>query len=116
MCVCALLNPYPCTPYSIRGIPQLQKTDLVLYRLARSVSFDGVIVCNGQFVVAGDSGGSSISPPGQTVPPLFSSREHTEQPQLVSPVISLPCHMILAVCNNTHGAGAVRSGNEMIHG
>ena len=44
--------------------------------------------------------------PGQTVTPLFSTREHTEQPQLVSPVISLPCHMIRAVCNNTQGAGA----------
>lgn len=102
----ALLIPYLYTPFRIRGIPKLQKSDLDHQRLARSVGFDRVIVCNGHFVVARDTGGSSISPPGQTVTPLFSSKEHTEQPQLVSPIISLPCHMIWAVCNNTQGAGA----------
>ena len=115
-CVDALLIPYPYTPFRKRGIPTLQKSDLVRYRLARSVGFDRVIVCNGHFVVSGDTGGSSIRPPGQTVTPLFSSREHTEKPQLVSPVISLPCHMIWAVCNNTQGLyGLPGTGNEMIH-
>lgn len=99
-------NPIPIPPSGWGESPKLQRSDLVHYRLARSVGFDRVIVCNGHFVVAGDAGGSSISPPGQTVTPLFASREHTEQPQLVSPVISLPCHMIRAVCNNTQGAGA----------
>lgn len=104
-CVDALI-PYPYTPGRIRGISKFQKSDLVHYRRARSAGFDRVIVCNGHFVVAGDIGGSSISPPGQTVTPLFASSEHTEQPQLVSPVISLSCHMIWTVCNNTQGAGA----------
>lgn len=104
----AQLIPYSYTPFRMRmrGIPELQKTDLVHYRLARSVGFDRVFVCNGRFVVAGDIGESSIRPPGQTVTQLFSSREHTEQPQLVSPVIFIPCHMIWAVCNNTQGASA----------
>lgn len=88
------------------GIPQVSKSYLVHYRLARSLHPYRVIVCNGHFVVAGDTGGSSISLPGQTVTPLFGRSEHTEKPQLVSPVISLPCHMICAVCNNTQGAGA----------
>lgn len=102
----AQLVPCPYIFFMIRGIPKLQRSDLVHYRLARSVGFDRVFVCNSHFVVAGDVGGSSIRPPGQTVAPLFSIREHTEQPQLVSPVIFLPCHMIWAVCNNTQGAWA----------
>lgn len=48
--------------------------------------------------------------------PTVWQGEHTEQPQLVSPVICLDCHMIQPVCNNTQGAEAGRSGNEMIHG
>lgn len=105
VCGCTT-NPIPLHPPQNKGNPKLQKSDLVHYRLARSVGFDRVIVCNGHFAVAGDMGGSSIRPPGQTVTPLFSTREHTEKPQLVSPVISLPCHMIWTVCNNTQGAGA----------
>lgn len=41
------------TPFRVRGIPKLQRKDLVHYRLARSAGFDRVIVCNGHFVVAG---------------------------------------------------------------
>lgn len=103
VCGCTT-NPLPIHPLLDKGNPQASKE--VHNRLARSVGFDRVIVCNGHYVVAGDIGGLSISLPGQTVTPLFASREHTEQPQLVSPVSSLPCHMIWAVCNNTQGARA----------
>lgn len=87
------------------GIPQLQMMDLVLYRLAESgpMALTGSLFTTGHSVVAGGSGGSGIRRPDQTVTSLFSIREQTEQPQLVSAVISLPCHMIRAVCKNTRG-------------
>ena len=96
----ALLISYPYTPCRMRGDPKVSKSNLAHSRPA------WVIVCDGHFVVAGDTGGSSINPPSQTVTLVFGCSEHMEQPQLVSPVISLPCHMIRAVCNNTRGAGA----------
>lgn len=82
-------SPIDVHPLQDKGKPQASR-DLVHYRLASSVSFDRVIVCH--FVVTGDRGGSSIKLPGLTVTLLFSTREHTEWPQLVSPVISPVSH------------------------
>lgn len=103
--------------------PIASNGDQVRRSLARLACLDRVPICNGHFCGrrgrggwGGAQEGRVSARPAKQSPHCLAERTHRTASISFPSNLALPCHMIRPVCNNTQGAEAGRSGNEMIHG
>lgn len=114
--VCECPNPTPCRK---GGIPPEFPTVIGFTAGWRgSPALTGSMLVMAAFAVTRggrtQEGRVSAGPAKQS-PHCLAERTHRKASISFPSNLPLPCHMIWPVCNNTQGAEAGRSGNEMIH-